>query len=125
MDYKEKAFALREAGENCAQAVLGCCCGDVGLDPDTASHMAAFFGGGMRQGETCGVASGALMALGMRYGDENNRRCDKSVKFLRAFQSEFGALRCRELVGAEGQKKKDLCPVLIAWAADYLEEELT
>ena len=124
MGYKEEAARLHGCGQNCAQAVLCSCCEKYGLDPETASRMTAFFGAGMRSGEVCGAATGALMALGLEYGGEDNRKSDKSVRFLRAFQKEFGSVRCRELIGAEGQKKKDLCPVLIAWASEYLEEEL-
>jgi C_GCAxxG_C_C family probable redox protein len=124
MTYAEKATQLHESGENCAQAVLGSCCERFDMDPETASRLTAFFGGGMRHGEVCGARSGALMALGLEYGDENNRKCPKSVLMLKAFQDEFGSVRCRDLVGEDGKGKKALCPVLIKWVAQYLEEDL-
>lgn len=121
MDYAEKATALHGEGCNCCQAVIMCCAERFGLSEDQAYHLGAFFGAGMRQGEVCGAASGALMGLGLQYGDENNRQCGKSKEFLEAFQKEFGTLLCREIL--EKHQKK-LCPTLIQFAAKYLEDEL-
>lgn len=121
MDYAEKAAALHGEGCNCCQAVIMCCAERFDLSEDQAYHLGAFFGAGMRQGEVCGAASGALMGLGLQYGDENNRQCGKSKEFLEAFQKEFGTLLCREIL--EKHQKK-LCPTLIQFAAKYLEDEL-
>lgn len=120
MNNSEKAIRLHEEGCNCCQAVLMSCCESMGLEEALAYRLGAFFGGGMRTGEVCGAATGALMALGLRYGDEKNRQCSKSQAFLKAFQGEHEALLCREIL--EKHQKK-LCPALIAWAANYLEDE--
>lgn len=125
MTYEEKATALHESGENCCQAVLGACCEKFDLDPETAYRLGAFFGGGMRRGEVCGAVSGALMALGLQYGDENNRKSLKSLEFIKAFRAEYGSMLCKELLGEDGKKKKELCPVLIAYCAKYLEKEFS
>lgn len=123
MTCEEKAAELRAQGHNCCQAVLGTCCEKVGLDPKTAYRLGAFFNGGMRQGEVCGAVSAVLMALGLQYGDENNRQCEKSTEFLNAFQKAYGALRCWDLVGKDGSGKKEICPGLIFYCAEYLEKE--
>ena len=120
MSYKEKAAALHEGGCNCCQAVIMCCCENYGITEEQAYHLGAFFGSGMRQGHVCGAVSGALMALGLRYGDENNRKCKASKAFLEAFRQEFGSVVCRELLA---QNKEKRCPILIDFAANYLEEE--
>lgn len=125
MTYEEKATALHESGENCCQAVLGACCEKFDLPPETASHLGAFFGAGMRRGEVCGAVSGALMALGLQYGDENNRKSLKSLEFMKAFREQYGSMLCKELLGEDGKKKKELCPVLIAYCANYLEKEFS
>lgn len=65
------------------------------------------------------------MALGMEYGDENNRKSTKSIELMKAFQQEFGSVLCKELLGEDGKKKKELCPVLIKFCADYLEKEFS
>ena len=121
MSYKEKAAALHQSGCNCCQAVIMSCCEQFGIPREQAYAMGAFFGGGMRCGEVCGAVSGALMALGLKYGDENNRQCGKSQEFLRDFKEKYHTLLCREIL-EEHQKK--LCPALIEFAANYLEDEL-
>ena len=67
MGAKEKALALHSQGFNCAQAVLGALGDYTGLDEKTALALTAGFGGGVRCGEICGAASGAVMALGLHY----------------------------------------------------------
>lgn len=121
MSYKEKATALHESGCNCCQAVIMSCCEQFGVTEDQAYHMGAFFGAGMRSGEVCGAVSGGLMGLGLKYGDANNRQCDKSKEFLKAFKDEFGSILCRDIL--EKHQKK-LCPTLINFAATYLEDEM-
>ena len=120
MDYMEKATRLHESGCNCCQAVIMCCAEKYGLTEQQAYALGAFFGAGMRSGEVCGAVSGALMGLGLEYGDENNRQCGKSQEFLRAFKAEHGSILCRELL-VKNQKK--MCPVFINYAAKYLEDE--
>ena len=120
MDHGRHAVEFHQQGCNCCQAVLMSCCEELGLDRQTAYRLGAFFGAGMRTGEVCGAASGALMALGLKYGDENNRQCGASREFLRAFREEFGSLLCRELL-EKNQKK--ICPELIRFAANYMEDE--
>ena len=121
---REIATQNFKSGCNCAQAVLLAFREYTGLDEKTCLRLAAPFGGGLgRQREVCGAVSGAMMGLGMAYGDENNRQCGKSKEFLEAFQKEFGSILCRELVQPEGQEKKALCPTYINYAANYLEDE--
>ena len=121
MDYTQKATALHEQGCNCCQAVIMCCAEKYGLTEEQAYRLGAFFGGGMRSGEVCGAVSGALMALGLEYGDENNRQCSKSREFMKAFKDAYGSVLCRELL-EKNQKK--MCPTFINFAAKYLEDEL-
>ncbi|MBP3634540.1 MAG: C_GCAxxG_C_C family protein [Oscillospiraceae bacterium] len=120
MEYGKEAVRLHCEGCNCCQAVLMSSCEQFGLTKEQAYRLAAFFGAGMRSGEVCGAVTGALMALGLRYGDENNRQCGKSQEFMRAFKQEYGSCLCRELL-AKNQKK--MCPTFIEYCANYLEEE--
>ena len=122
MSFSETAVKLHDEKKyNCCQAVFCSACGRCGIDEETGYRLGAFFGAGMRRGEVCGCVSGALMAIGMKYGDENNRQSGASHKFLKEFENNFGSLLCRELVKEKG---KACCPQLIAFAANYLEEEL-
>ncbi len=122
MSYQETAAQLRANGENCCQAVLGACCSHFQMDHETAYRISAFFGGGVRRGELCGAACGVLMALGLAYGDENNRQCGESLAFLQAFEEKFGSLVCRELAGEDKENRKKICPGLVAFSAQYLED---
>ena len=124
MEYKDRAIQLFDNSYNCSQAVLCSCCKQLGLEEPTAYHLSAFFGGGMREGQTCGAVTGALMALGLKYGDENNRQCTKSVEFLQAFHDKFGSTLCHELLSVEGASKKESCPIFVSFAAEYLEQAL-
>ena len=56
-------------GYSCSQSVLAAFAPELGLDADAALRVSAAFGGGMgRTGGTCGAVTGALMALGLKYG---------------------------------------------------------
>ncbi len=119
MDKAEQAVQLHQQGCNCCQAVLMSCCEEFGLDREKASRLGAYFGGGMRCGEVCGAVTGGLMTLGLHSGDAHNRQNTCSTAFLKAFQSEFGTLLCREILA---KHQKQLCPTLIAWVTKYMED---
>lgn len=122
MSVSEKAVALHEKQRyNCCQSILCSVCDHCGIDDDTAYHLGAFFGAGMRCGEVCGALTGTLMALGLKYGDENNRQCRVSRDFLEQFEQKYGTLLCRDLLRQNG---KAGCERYIEFAAHYLEEHL-
>ena len=64
----EKAAAYFENGFCCSQAVFTTFATEYGMDEALALKIATQFGGGARKGEMCGSVSGALMALGLKYG---------------------------------------------------------
>jgi C_GCAxxG_C_C family probable redox protein len=104
----ELALARFREGYNCSQSTLAAFAEDLGVPLDVALRVAAPFGGGIgRQGEVCGAASGALMALGLRFGDASGdkaakeRTYDVAAEFLRRFEARAGALRCRDLIQAD------------------------
>ena len=69
MNRAEMAVADFRRGFSCSQAVLGAFADELGLDRSVALRLAAGFGGGMgRMALTCGTATGAFMAIGMRHG---------------------------------------------------------
>ena len=106
MDNKQKALDLFDKQFNCAQAVFGALAGDIGISAEAALKCAACFGGGMRCGEVCGAVTGALMALGVRFGSakENDPEgkaaaYQRSVPFLNRFREKHGTVLCKELLG--------------------------
>ena len=122
----EKALRLNSEGCNCAQAVAGAHCERYGVDQATVLRLASGLGGGLRCGEVCGAASGAVLVIGLRYGfsipvdKEAKEKCAaKTVAFMEAFKERFGALTCRELLEASGRA---ICNSLIRGAAEMLEQ---
>ena len=115
---------MHERGFNCAQSVLGALGEYTGLDENTAMALAGGFGGGVRCGEICGAASGAVMALGLAfpYANEEDaaakaRIAKLTMTFNRCFIEKFGCVRCQDL-----KSRGVPCDELIAWAAERAEE---
>ena len=145
MDSTELAVTLFQEGFSCSQAVFSPYAEEMGLDKDTALKIAGTFGGGMgRTGQTCGAVTGALMALGLKYGSTN--AADRETKeqayarvqeFARRFATRNGDdLRCKVLLGCDistpdGQQMaqdlglyKSVCPKLVHDAAEIVAEML-
>ncbi|NOY97658.1 MAG: C_GCAxxG_C_C family protein, partial [Chloroflexi bacterium] len=114
---------------------------DLGLSEESAIKIAAAFGGGMaRQGEVCGAVSGALMALGLKYGHASPENRDEvngiGGTFMRRFEERNGSILCRELLGCaidtpEGlQQARErgvfaaVCPKAVRVAAQLVAESL-
>ncbi|MCB6992638.1 C-GCAxxG-C-C family protein [bacterium 210820-DFI.6.37] len=140
---EEKALECFAGGLDCSQVVFGYGAELIGYDKDTAMKIAAAFGGGMWKGETCGCVTGALMAIGLKYGhfklgDEESK--NKMLAVREAFEKEFtaqnGSLICKEILGYDLSKEEELekireeqllvtkCPQLACCACDILEELL-
>lgn len=121
----EKAKRLFDGSCNCCQAVLAALAGPDGPDEAQAMRLGATFGGGMRRGEMCGAAVGALMALGLRQGGRNPCVPDAKVRldaltvaYLDAFEARFGACRCRDLLHGAG---RGVCMAVVPGAVELLE----
>lgn len=137
----DKAKECYSGGIDCSQVVFGETAERIGFDRETALKIAACFGGGMFRGETCGCVTGALMALGLKYGhsqpgDEETKGqlMEVAKEFTDAFSEENGSLLCRELLGYDvsdpDQLKEaiesgimfELCPKLAVSACEILED---
>lgn len=93
-------------GLDCSQVVLMRFADELGYDEEELARMASAFGGGMFHGDTCGCVTGALMALGMKYGHDGPNEWEKkaavmkkTAEFETAFAERCGSLYCRELTG--------------------------
>ncbi len=117
---------------------------EFGLEHELALKVAGAFGGGMaRMGETCGAVTGALMAIGLKYGmtqakDEAAR--DKTYKLAQEFAARFkgrhNSVVCRELLGYDLSSPEErkaayekglfttLCPELVRDAVEIVEQLL-
>jgi C_GCAxxG_C_C family probable redox protein len=108
MDYEKKAEEVFSQKYHCSQAVLAAFAEELGITEKQALKLGACFGGGMCKGEVCGACTGALMALGLKYGqsevDDLQSRLktnEITVRFLETFGEENGSYICRELLGCD------------------------
>ena len=108
MDRVTKAVELFGQGYMCSQAVFAAFSEDYGITEKQALQIGACFGSGMNKGEVCGACTGALMALGMRYGqfdlsDVESRAAQKAkaVRFLEEFKKREGSYICRDILGCD------------------------
>ncbi len=140
----DRAEAMFREGFNCAQSVLTCCGGPLGLPREVALQVAGPLGGGLAGlGHVCGAVSGALMTIGLKHAkltaqDEQGkqRSYQFAQEFVRRFVKRNGSIVCRDLIGCdistpEGMQKardqgvfKTLCPKLVRDGAEIVGELL-
>ena len=108
MNHIEKAKKYFEQKYHCSQAVLAAFAEELGLTEEQALKLGGCFGGGMCKGEVCGACTGALMALGLKFGqsvirdlESRKKTNDVAVEFLDIFKKENGSYICRELLGCD------------------------
>ena len=94
---------MEEKQGNCAQAIYatyGPYLSNGKVDFESCMLTASAFGGGInRTGNVCGAVTGALMALGLQYGEDVQEVTTVSAELLEAFKSTNDSIICRELVG--------------------------
>ena len=140
----EEALQYFESGFNCSQSIFATYAPQFNVDRDTALRISAGFGGGIADlGQTCGAVNGALMLLGLKYGNVDPddeiakaRKKERMAQFLEKFGAQHQTITCRELLGcdistpdglqyARDQKLfSNRCPVFVKTAAEALEELL-
>ena len=106
---------LFDEGFDCSQIVLGEVSERLGISKERAYAAAACFGIGMAQGGVCGAATGALIAIGLRYGNTvpgdltaKSVVFDKRAEFMRRFEEMNGKVNCPDLLGRRVDTLKDL-----------------
>ncbi len=143
MDNVSKAVELFEHRFMCSQAVFAAFAEQFGITEKQALQIGACFGGGMSKAEVCGACTGALMVLGMKYGqyDENDTdsrvaESEKASEFLEEFKKRNGSYICREILhcdistdeGKEYARSNGLygryCTEMVRSAAEILTEML-
>jgi C_GCAxxG_C_C family probable redox protein len=126
---------------HCSMQVLMEWAEELGYERDEAARMAAPFGGGLTQGDTCGAVCAAMIAIGMRYGhckpgdkEGNDTLNAKAAEFYKEFKAKNGSTICRELVGydfsKEGELEKamasgkifEVCPRLVQSSLEILDK---
>lgn len=141
MTHKEKALQLFADKFHCSQAVLAAFAEECGITEEQALKFGACFGSGMRKGEVCGACTGALMVLGLKYGQTDkedliSRQRANAVNddMMKKFAEKCGSYLCNDLLGCDIRTPEgvqyardnklfiDFCPKMVANAVDILEE---
>jgi C_GCAxxG_C_C family probable redox protein len=141
MNHKQKAVDYFSQKLHCSQSVLAAFSEECGITEEQALKLGSCFGGGMRKGEVCGAVSGALMVLGLLYGQKNagdaeGRQSSNKVNDLMMdrFKEKCGSYVCNDLLGCditteEGHQHcvdnklfTEFCPKMVAAAVDIVEE---
>lgn len=103
---QERALQTFNNRYNCAQSVLSVFAADLGLSTDTALKLANNFGAGIvYMQQTCGAVTGALMAIGLKYGkgengtdDDKEMANDMAQYFMTEFKKQHGSINCLSLL---------------------------
>lgn len=131
-------------GYDCSQVVLRYFADRLGISEDEANRVSAGFGGGMLMGSVCGAYTGALMAVGLKYGHSNpdgllkqkDVMAAKAGQLQERFIKEFGTVECKKLIGydvstpeglqgaLESGKMMGYCPELVGKVIQMTEEIL-
>ena len=141
MTHKESALLYFNGHLHCSQAVLAAYAAECGITEEQAIRLGSCFGSGMRKGEVCGACTGALMVLGLLYGQENagdlegRQRSDEvNDEMMHRFAEVCGSCICNDLLGcdvgtSEGRQYArdqhlftEFCPKMVANAVDILED---
>ena len=144
MTHKEKTEQFLHQHYHCSQALFGEFAKDFGLDLKTAFRISTCFGGGMRQGGTCGCITASLLVLGMAFGfyDSQDKEQEvygnqKTEEFIKRFaQGMDGVVCCRDILGRDISKPEEMalvrkeglilkkCPRALNLSIDILEDML-
>ena len=131
MSKQEIATELHEKNYNCAQAVVCVFADEVKLPKEILFKAAEGFGGGAGTGDgICGALTGAIMINGLKNSSANLKNPDSkaatmkiSRQLVTTFNQRVGSIICREIKGANDQKKVLCsCPDCIRNGVRLIEE---
>ena len=137
---KEKALRCFADHLHCSQSVLAAFSEECGITDETAFRLGSCFGSGMRRGNVCGACTGALMVLGLMYGEthagdrEGRQRTNRlNDLMMDRFSRANGSCLCNELLGCDVRTPEgmqyardhhlftEFCPKMVASAVEILE----
>lgn len=140
---KQDVIDLFVNGLDCSQVVASHFAGRLGYSEAEMNRMAAAFGGGLGIGEVCGAVVGAMIVLGLKYGNSAPGQAEqkdimsaKRSELLEEWAKRRKSSVCRDQLGHDiskpGEFEKvleegtmlDLCPELVLDAIDILEKQL-
>ena len=141
---REKALRYFSNHMHCSQSILAAFSEECGITEEQAFRLGSCFGSGMRRGDVCGACTGALMVLGLMYGEtrqndrEERQRSNRlNDRMMDCFSEANGSCVCNELLGCdvrtpegvqyarENRLFTEFCPKMVASAVEILEDILS
>ena len=141
MEHKEKALNYFSQKLHCSQSVIAAFAEECGITEEQALKLGSCFGGGMRKGEVCGAVTGALIVLGLLYGQKNagdteGRQISNKVNDLMMdrFKERCGSYICNDLLCCDITTEQghqycldnnlftEFCPKMVTAAVEIVEE---
>ena len=138
---KEKALRCFADHLHCSQSVLAAFSEECGITDETAFRLGSCFGSGMRRGNVCGACAGALMVLGLMYGETHAGDREGRLRTYRLndlmmdrFSEANGSCLCNELLCCDVRTPEgvqyardhhlftEFCPKMVASAVEILEK---
>lgn len=141
MTHTEKAVNYFSQKLHCSQSVLASFADECGITEEQAIKLGSCFGSGIRKGEVCGAVTGALMVLGLLYGqnkagDAEGRQRSNEVNdlMMNRFKEKCGSYNCNDLLGCDVRTMEgvqycldnklftEFCPKMVSAAVEVVEE---
>lgn len=127
------ASELFNNGLYCSQAVLGAFCEDYEMAKEVAFKISCGLNSGVRCADICGAVSGAILVIGLKYGDTPSLCNSKTEEFIGLFKEKNDNIVCRNILGcdistSDGKEKavnenlfKTLCLDIVKSAVQILD----
>ncbi|MFH1781649.1 MAG: C-GCAxxG-C-C family (seleno)protein [Patescibacteria group bacterium] len=122
-EWENKAKEYFNSGYNCSESVFKTILEYKGENTNENLNMATGFGGGMgRTGYTCGVVTGAVLALNYFYGrkgpEEDKLACYEKVNlFIEEYNKKFGGINCTKYGYGKNSEQEDFdCDEYVGYA---------
>ena len=140
-EHMERALQCFSDDLHCSQSILAAFSEECGITEAQAFRLGSCFGSGMRRGNVCGACTGAVMVLGLMYGEthagdrEGRRRTNElnDLMMIR-FSEANGSCLCNDLLGCDIRTPEgvqyardhhlftEFCPKMVASAVRILED---
>ena len=140
-EHRETALQCFRDHLHCSQSILAAFSEECGITKEQAFRLGSCFGSGMRRGNVCGACTGALMVLGLMYGetyagDQEGRKRTNELNDLMMdlFSEANGSCLCNELLCCDIRTPEgvqyardhhlftEFCPKMVESAAEILED---
>jgi C_GCAxxG_C_C family probable redox protein len=95
------ASELFNSGLYCSQAILGAFSEKYDMEEELAFRISCGLNSGVRCAEVCGAVSGAILVIGLKYGDSSSECNLKTEEYIKAFKYLHGSIVCRDILGLD------------------------